>query len=62
MDYHKITKTDCLSVATKDERLRLDMITDISLLKRLAKKWCDDKGFRLGGYLGNNCWDATSAR
>lgn len=59
MDYHKITLIDCLSVATKDENLRLDMITDIALLKNLAKRWCDKHNYKLGGYLGKDCWDST---
>lgn len=59
MDYHKITLQDCLSVATSAEKVRLSMVSDLALLKALAKKWCDVNSYKLGGYLGNDKWDAT---
>lgn len=59
MDYHKVTKVEYLGVATKDEKMRLDNITDVSLEKTLALRWCDANGYNLGGYLGKGCWDAT---
>lgn len=63
--YHCITERDLIDknsgVATKTERDRLLYISDIVLLKNLAKRWCDKYGYRLGGYLGgkNHCFDAT---
>ena len=59
MDYHKVIEDDCLSVATEDERDRLAHITDFELYKALAKRWCDRHSYKLGGYLGSLCWDAT---
>lgn len=59
MAYHKITLQDCLLMATLKEKVRLSMISDIKLLKRLAQNWCDFNGYKLGGYLGNEKWDAT---
>lgn len=58
--YHKITERDCLTVATKDEAIRLTQIRDIVLLKELAGRWCSENRYRLGGYLGNCRWDATT--
>ena len=55
--YHKLTKDDCLSVATTEERDKLNYITDIFLLKELAERWCKKNKRELGGYLGNNKWD-----
>ncbi len=60
MAYHKINKQDCLSVATPAETDRLNNITDYDLLKRLATRWCVANYFILGGYLGQDNWDATS--
>ncbi len=59
MMYHKIVLEDCLSVATAEEMFRLSHITDLALVKKLANKWCDKNGYRLGGYLGSDAWDAT---
>lgn len=59
MDYHKITLQDCLLTATPKEKVRLSMIMDLKLLKHLAQTWCDFNGYKLGGYLGNEKWDAT---
>ena len=59
MNYHKVELRDCLSVASPREKVRLSMITDINLLKELASKWCSSNGYKLGGYLGNDKWDAT---
>jgi len=59
MTYHKVTKTDYLGVATKEEKMRLGNITDVGLEKTLAKRWCDANDYTLGGYLGNGCWDTT---
>lgn len=59
MDYKKITLLDCLSVASHTEKMRLSMISDLALLKLLVNKWCDVNGYKLGGYLGNDKWDAT---
>lgn len=59
MNYHKITETDCLSVASKDERVRLICITDFALLKKLAKRWCDKNNYKLGDYVGDVCWGST---
>lgn len=58
--YHKITEDDCLSVATKIEKDRLSNILDFALLKTLARRWCDNNGFTLGGYLGHSCWDSNN--
>ena len=58
--YHKVTNDNCLSVATKTEKDRLDNILDFSLMKTLAKRWCIANGYKLGGYLGKCKWDATS--
>lgn len=60
MNYHKVTENDCLSVASKGERMRLSHILDFALYKRLARRWCDKNGYTLYGYLGNLCWDATT--
>lgn len=57
--YHKVTFQDCLEAATKAEAERLKNILDISLLKELALKWCEMNGYKLGGYLGHDCWDAS---
>ena len=59
MDYHKVTKADCLTVATPDVKARLGVISDMDILKSLATIWCAINGYKLGGYLGNDCWDAT---
>ena len=59
MDYHKITRADCISVSTGEEKTRLAYITDIALLKKLAMRWCSKNGYKLGGYLGGDKWDAT---
>ena len=59
MNYHRITLQDCLLTATPKEKVRLSMISDLKLLKRLAQNWCDVNGYKLGGYLGNEKWDAT---
>lgn len=59
MKYHKITLQDCLSVATPKEKIRLSMIRDGALLGTLVKRWCDMNGYKPGGYLGNDKWDAT---
>ena len=59
--YHKVTKADYLSVATKDEKLRLANINDVGLKKTLALRWCDVNSYNLWGYLGRGCWDATKA-
>lgn len=59
MDYHKVNLQDCLSVASPKEKVQLSMISDIELLKRLAIDWCDVNDYKLGGYLGNEKWDAT---
>ena len=59
MGYHKVNLQDCLSVASPTEKIRLSMISDMALLKALAKKWCDKNGYKLGGYLGNDKWDAS---
>lgn len=59
MDYHKVTRDDCVSVATPDDKARLDVISDFYLLKALALRWCSANGYKLGGYLGNWCWDGT---
>ena len=59
MDYHKVTEKDCLSIATNNEKVRLSQIHDIDLYKVLAKRWCDKYDYKLGGYLGKLCWDAT---
>ena len=61
--YKKITEKDLLLIATEEEKNRLEIITDIYLLKRLALKWCTKNGYKLGGYLGHSkkegsCWDA----
>lgn len=58
--YHKITRADCLSVATADEKARLDMITDYPLLHKLAMRWGDKHGYRVWGDAGGDCYDATS--
>lgn len=60
--YHKVTRLDCLGVATREEKQRLNYIDDITLLKTLALKWCNKNGFKLGGYLGDSKWDATQIR
>ena len=60
MKYHKITRQDCLSVATPEEKGRLGSITDHALLKELAGYWCAATGYKLGGYLGNDNWEATA--
>ncbi len=57
--YHTITYKDCLSVASPDHKARLSMINDYWLLHNLAMVWCDLNGYKLGNYLGKNCWDAT---
>lgn len=59
--YHKVNKDDCLSVATKTELTRLNSIWDFALFKTLALRWCDKNGYKLYGYLGNLCWDASSS-
>ena len=59
MNYHKITYSDCTGVATKSETLMLDYITPMDLMIALAKRWCKKNNYKLGGYLGNYCWDAT---
>ena len=59
MKYHKVNKADCLSVATNDEGVRLNQILDTALMKHLAKRWCDNSRYKLGGYLGSDKWDAT---
>ena len=59
MNYHKITYNDCQSVATKDEKKTLGYITSMDLMLALAQRWCSNSGYRLGGYLGRWCWDAT---
>lgn len=59
MNYHKVDLQNCLSVASSTEKVKLSMITDMALLKALAKKWCNKNGYKLGGYLGNNKWDAS---
>lgn len=61
MNYHRITRTDCLSVATEKETQRLEYITDFGLLEHLAGRWCKKFGYRLGNYLGNGRWDATTS-
>ena len=62
MKYHKITLQDCLLIATPKEKVRLSMIRDMGLLKKLAQNWCDYNGYKLGGYLGNEKWDATEEK
>lgn len=57
--YHKVTKQDCLSVATKKEKVRLSQISDLALMKALANLWCSQNSYKLGGYLGKDSWDAT---
>ena len=57
-DYHKVTKNDCLSVATDIEKMRLANITDIELLKELADRWGNKNGYKITYYIGNNCWDS----
>jgi len=57
--YHKVTETDCLSVASTEEKARLDSILDMALLTSLAKRWCNQNGYDLWSYLGNSCFDAT---
>ena len=59
-EVRKVTITDCLSVATKAEKDRLDNILDFNLMKTLVKRWCVANGYKLGGYLGHDKWDATS--
>ncbi len=64
MKYHKVNYNDCLSVATSDEISSLEYITNIAILKMLAKRWCVKNGYKLGGYLGwskkdGESWDAT---
>lgn len=60
--YHKVTRGDCLSVATREERAKLDFISPMDLLLRLARRWCRANGYRLGGYLGSWCWDAAKVK
>ena len=62
--YHKVTRADCLSVATKEEALHLSVIKDMPLLKQLAQRWCTLNNYTLYGYLGTQekageCWDAV---
>lgn len=59
MNYHRITLQDCLSVASPIEKVKLTQISDLGLLGHLAKIWCGVNGYKLGGYLGNEKWDAT---
>lgn len=59
MSYHKITMQDLLKTATPKEKVRLSMILDLELMKRLAQNWCDYNDYKLGGHLGNGQWDAT---
>ena len=61
MKYHRVTRNDCVSVADYADAHKLDFITDMSLLRKLANRWCDINGYKLGGYLGgkDNAWDAT---
>ena len=60
VSYHKITRDDCLTVATSEVKAKLDSITNIHILKALAVIWCEMNGYNLGRYISNNCWDATS--
>ena len=62
MIYHTVTLDDCLSIAGKKDKLRLLMIRDLDLLKRLALKWCDQNGYKLGNYIGKDRWDASSIK
>ena len=62
MNYYRVTRADCLIFATKDVEDRLNSITDMSILKALALLWCAMNGYRLGGYLGGDCWDATEIK
>lgn len=55
--HRTISRQDCLDVATLKERSRLAQITDITLLKQLALRWCKSYGYKLGGYTGNDSWD-----
>lgn len=57
-DYHKVTKDDCLSVATSEEHNRLLCITDMDLLIKLANRWGEGRGYKIGYYIGNDCWDS----
>lgn len=58
-EYHKVTASDCLKVATEGERRRLDKVHDSGLMLRLADRWCVKNWYILGGYLGDDKWDAT---
>ena len=60
--YHRVNYNDCLQVATASERDKLQYITPMELMKELAERWCAQKGYNLGGYLGSWCWDATLRR
>lgn len=55
--YYRLTIKDCLSVATESELKRLQNIHAFYLIKQLADRWCDSKGYKLGGYLGDDKWD-----
>lgn len=57
--YYKLTESDCLEVATDAEKSRLTYIHDFYLMVALAKRWCSKHGYELGGYLGDDKWDAT---
>ena len=59
--YHQVTEADCQSVATPDEKKRLDMILDIFLYKTLAQRWCTANKYRLDGYLGSGNWATTTS-
>ena len=58
-EYHRLTSIDCLEVATGSEKKRLTNVHDFYLMIALAKRWCVKYGFKLGGYLGDDKWDAT---
>lgn len=59
MEHRIVNLRDCLLTATPREKMRLSMISDMKLLRTLAQNWCDFNGYKLGGYLGNEKWDAT---
>lgn len=52
MEYHRITRNDCVTVASTAEVLVLQHITPMDLLRELAQRWCTKHGYKLGGYLG----------
>ena len=60
--YHKVTKADCMEVATDIERERMANTTDMGLLRELAQRWCEKNGYILTYYLGNDCWDSFIKR